>query len=142
MKKLAILAALLIPGGVLSHVNAQEGCSAANLRGIYSFVASGAIVNVPGFPAGPFVAAGRTVYDGNGGAQGEIQISLNGNIVVDTWHGTYSVDPATCSATKTIKLDTVGAALHFYITVGAYFQELRFIATDSGTAISGTARRL
>jgi hypothetical protein len=141
MKKLAIFATLLA-GGLVPQLHAQtQWCTAANLVGVYSFVASGAVINVQGLPTGPFAAAGRTVYDGNGNASGVIEISLNGTIVSSTWHGTYVVDPASCTATKSITLDVNGATLHFFITAGDAFNELRFLATDTGTAISGTARK-
>jgi hypothetical protein len=139
MKKLTVFAIVLICG-IASQLNAQE-CSNADLRGVYSFVSSGTIVSVPGFPDGPFAAAGKTIYDGDGNASGLIQISLAGTIVSSTWHGTYKVDPSNCTVTKALTVDAVGATLHFFITAGDEFRELRFVATDPGTAITGTARK-
>jgi hypothetical protein len=51
------------------------------------------------------------------------------------------MDLATCTAIKTLTLDANGATLHFFITAGDNFADLRFVATDTGTAISGTARK-
>jgi hypothetical protein len=140
MNKLSVFASLLI-SVLVPQVRAQSGCFNFNLQGDYSFVASGTIVNAPGLPAGPFAAAGKTTYDGDGNASGVIEISLAGTIVLSTWHGTYKMDPATCTATKALTLDVNGATLHFFITAGANFTELRFVATDTGTAISGTAKK-
>jgi len=119
-------------------IRAQDPCSNADLTGGYSFVASGT------FGDQTFAAAGQTTYDGVGGAKGLIQISLNGGsekpavTPVIGWTATYTVDPATCTATKTMVVPGVGT-LHFFITAANGFADLRFIATDVGTAISGTA---
>jgi hypothetical protein len=116
--------------------NGQDQCSNADLRGIYSFVAAGTMGGV-----GAFATAGQTRYDGNGKAKGLIQISLNGNVTpVIPWTGTYSVNPGNCTVTKTVSIPGIGT-VHFFGTAGDRFKELRFIATDSGTAISGTARK-
>jgi hypothetical protein len=153
MKKLAIFASLLI-SATLARVDAADGCSNTDLRGVYSFAASGTIVSNPvKLPAGPFAAAGSTTYDGSGNASGVIEISLNGTIAPpltvpptppSSWTGTYSMDPSTCTATKALTITSgplTGVTLHFFITAGADFKELRFIATDNYTAISGTARK-
>ena len=69
-----------------------------------------------------------------------IQISINGNITnVIQWSGSYTMNPD-CTATKTATIPGVGT-LHFFVTAGDDFKELRFIATDPGTTISGTARK-
>ena len=145
MKKLAVFASLLI-SAVVPQVKAEDGCSNADLRGVYSFVASGTL------GGSPFATAGQTTYDGSGNASGLIQISLNGTILPSAapskWTAVYTVDPSTCTATKTITLPTdpslgplSGAKLAFFITAGAEFNELRFIATNTGAAITGTARK-
>jgi hypothetical protein len=139
MKKFAVLASLLILT-LVPQVYAQNGCSNADLRGVYSFVLSGT------FGPSPIAAAGQTTYDGNGGVTGLIQISLGGNVSgVLPWHGTYTVNE-NCTATKTAIIPGAGPGgsaltVDFFITAGDNFRELRFIATDSGTTISGTARK-
>jgi hypothetical protein len=115
------------------------------LQGDYSFVASGT------FGSSSFAAAGQTTYDGNGGVTGLIQISLGGNVSpVLPWSGTYTVDPENCTTTKTVIIpdapygkggSPVTLTVHFFITAGYDFTELRFIVTDPGTTISGTARK-
>jgi hypothetical protein len=133
MTKLAIFANLLI-WGIVPQLPAAE-CSNADLRGVYSFVASGTLGSAA------FATAGQTTYDGKGNMTGLIQISLNGNVTpVTKWTGTYSVDPENCTVTKTAQIPGVGT-VHFFVTAGASFQELRFMATDTGAVISGTARK-
>ena len=122
------------------QVRAGDGCSVADLKGDYSFVVSGTLNASSGLPAGPFAAAGKTTYHGDGAADGVIQISLNGTQVSSPWSATYAVDSSDCTFTKAITLQ-VGGTLHFFITVGDDFRELRFVGTDTGTAITGTARK-
>jgi hypothetical protein len=144
MKKLAVLASLLILT-LVPRAYAQDRCSNADLQGVYSFVVSGT------FGSSPFAAAGQTTYDGKGGVTGLIQISVGGDVSpVLPWSGTYTVNPENCTATKTAIIpdapygpggSPVTLTVHFFITAGDNFRELRFIATDSGTTISGTARK-
>jgi hypothetical protein len=139
MQKFAIFAGLLMAIGV-PQAKAQSICFASNLQGNYSFVVSGT------FGGAGFAAAGQTLYDGNGGASGVIQISLGGTVTpVLPWTATYTVSPD-CTATKAMTIPGLGPngsalTVHFFITVGDSFKELRFIATDATTVISGTARR-
>lgn len=139
MQKFAILAGLLLAIG-MPVVKAQGICFASNLQGYYSFVASGT------FGGAGFAAAGNTLYDGNGGATGVIQASVGGTVTpVIPWTATYTVNPD-CTATKAMTIPGLGPngsalTIHFFITAGNNFTELRFIATDATTVISGTARR-
>ena len=133
MKKVVVFASLLLILGIVPLAHAEE-CSNADLRGLYSFVASGTLNGAP------FATAGQTVYDGNGSVQGQIQISVNGNVTqVIEWRGFYNVNPD-CTVTKTAAVPGIGT-LHFFVTAGDNFKELRFMATDPGTTISGTARK-
>jgi hypothetical protein len=133
MTRLAIFATLLIWGLVPQLIAAE--CSNADLRGVYSFVASGTLGSAS------FATAGQTTYEGNGNVTGLIQISLNGSVTpVLAWSGTYTVDPNNCTATKTAVIPGIGT-VHFFVTAGDSFKELRFMATDAGSAITGTARK-
>jgi hypothetical protein len=142
MKKITICAALLV--GVMAprlHASdakkTDEVCSNADLKGAYSFVASGT------FGGQPFATAGQTTYDGHGKAGGLIQVSLNGAVTtVREWSGAYTMDAATCTVTKTANI--AGGdfpPITFFVTAADDFRELRFIATNQGAAISGTARK-
>jgi hypothetical protein len=144
MNRLAAYTTILISGMTLPLLQAEEPCSNADLRGVYSFVASGT------FAGAPFATAGQTTYDGKGGASGWIQFSVNGTILPSagpsTWTAVYNVDPSTCLATKTITLPNnnklgplAGAQLQFFISAGGGFRELRFISTSPGATISGNA---
>jgi hypothetical protein len=134
MKRIATFASMLLCS-LAPLMHAQDQCSNADLRGVYSFVASGTLGSAA------FATAGQTTYDGKGGVTGVIQISLNGSVTpVIAWNGTYIVDPTNCTATKTAVIPGVGT-VHFFITAGADFTELRFMATDTGTVITGTARK-
>jgi hypothetical protein len=134
MRKLAVYSTMSILGMIVPALSAAD-CSNADLHGGYSFVASGALNSAA------FATAGQTAYDGKGNMTGLIQISLNGNVTpVTKWTGTYSVDPENCTVTKTAQIPGVGT-VHFFVTAGAGFQELRFMATDTGAVISGTARK-
>jgi hypothetical protein len=139
-KVCAVFAGLLM-FAVAPQVRAGDECSVADLRGDYSFILSGTIVNVPGLPAGPFAAAGRTTYLGDGTAYGVIQASLDGGPLFSNWTATYTVSPSTCTFTKAITLHPSGVTLNYFITAGDDFRELRFVDTDMGTAITGTARK-
>jgi hypothetical protein len=59
MKRVLVFASLFLVSGIVPLAHAEE-CSNADLRGLYSFVASGT------FGSSPFVSAGQTEYDGNG----------------------------------------------------------------------------
>jgi hypothetical protein len=146
MKKLASLAGMLILS-IVPHLNAQQ-CSNSDLRGAYSFVASGI------FAGASFAAAGQTIYDGNGNAAGVIQASVGGTVYpAAPWTATYSMTPmltgggqTVCVLTKTITINSYGPlTVSFFGTAGDNSKELRFIATGSNATtsltISGTARK-
>jgi hypothetical protein len=141
MKNFALFTGLLA-AALAPKVQAQQ-CSNSYLLGSYSFVVSGTVAGAP------FAAAGQTLYDGQGGAQGVIQATSNGTILpVATWTATYSVTPMTvnngqvvCVLTKTISVPSYNMTVSFFGTASAGFSELRFIATSSGTTLSGTAQR-
>jgi hypothetical protein len=142
MRKLVIYATMLIPSMMVSHLNAQA-CFNGNLRGAYSFEASGTLAG------SPFAAAGQTLYDGAGQADGVIQASVGGTVYPPAlWTATYSVGPmatasgqTVCVFTKTITIPSYGMTISFFGTAGSGFTTLRFIATTSGATISGTAQK-
>ena len=143
MKKLAIYATMLIASMTASHLNAQQQCFNGNLQGAYSFEASGTL------NGSPFAAAGQTLYDGNGHAEGVIQASVGGTVYPPAlWTATYSFGPMAtsssltiCVLTKTMTIPSYGITISFFGTAGEGFTSLRFIATTSGATISGTAKK-
>ena len=79
-----LLCAMVSQVSAAGQSHAEKNCSNADLRGVYSFVASGT------FGADPFATAGRTTYDGNGNLEGVIQVSINGVVTPRlNWTGTY-----------------------------------------------------
>ncbi len=146
MKKLAAFTSMLILG-IVPHLHAQQ-CSNFDLRGSYSFVASGT------FSGASFATAGQTIYDGNGNASGVIQASVGGKVYpAAPWTATYTVTPmqtgggqTVCVFNKTITIDSYGPlTVSFFGTASDGYKELRFIATGSNATtsltISGTARK-
>src|SRR4051812_20016998 len=109
MKKITMFVGILLCAlapqvRAADQIHREDRCSNADLRGAYSFVASGT------FGTAPFATAGRTIYDGRGNAEGVIQVSVNGDLTPRLdWSGTYTVDPATCTATKTANIPGLGA---------------------------------
>jgi hypothetical protein len=133
MKKVAILAGVLI-SIVAPQAKAQARCVNAQLQGLYSFVVSGTAGGAP------FGAAGTGLYDGSGGVTGVIFANNGTPAGPIAWSGTYTMNPD-CTATKTAIVPGLGT-LHFFISAGDNFSELRFVAMDAGFVLTGTARRL
>ena len=142
MKKIAIYATMWISGMIVPHLSAQS-CLNVHLQGAYSFEASGT------FKGLPFAAAGQTLYDGFGQAEGVIQASSGGTVYPPAlWTATYSLSPMTttggstvCVLTKTITIPSYGLTVSFFGSAGDGFRELRFIATTYGGTFSGTAKK-
>jgi hypothetical protein len=80
------LAALLVLAISVSSSASETNCSNASLNGSYALHATREIKNV-----GPFAAVGRFVLDGNGNLSGTLWQRINGNNVVETLTGEYSV---------------------------------------------------
>jgi len=142
MKKITVLASMLILGSILPGLKADE-CSSADLRGDYSFVVSGTL------NGSPFAATGETIYNGDGTAEGVIQASVGGTVYPPApWTAKYSLSLMTagggqtvCVLNKTITIPDYGMQVSFFGSAGDNFKELRFIATTPGSTISGTARK-
>src|SRR5579864_1043044 len=108
MSKFTFIAGLLLCS-MAPMIHGQVQCSTANLRGLYSFVASGTLGGQP------FATAGQTMYEGNGNVSGLIQISLNGNVTpLLKWTGTYTIDPETCVVNKEAVIPGIGK-VHFVV---------------------------
>src|SRR5205085_10485476 len=80
------LVALVVLAISVSSSATETNCSNASLNGSYALHATGEIKNV-----GPFAAVGRFVFDGNGNLSGTLWKRINGNNVVETFTGEYSV---------------------------------------------------
>ena len=102
----------------------------ATLHGTYSVSGGGTVVGL-----GPVTAVGEVTYDGKGNSNAVYTASQNGTIVPVVVPGTYSVNPD-CTATA------VEAASHFNFVVTPDGNTVWWIATDSGTVLSGLINRL
>lgn len=98
MKSLS-LAALLLAAVTAPVLSAAPGCTNASFTGVYGMLATGNILVAPGFPApliGPFGRVGHVVADGKGNISVANVASYNGNIITESYSGTYTVS-SNCS---------------------------------------------
>jgi hypothetical protein len=125
--------------------DAGAKCSEATLHGMYLVAQHGVITEGP--DQGPFAAAGREVYDGNGKVEGLFSFNFNGFVVSP---------PEPSSGTYTVKANCTGTTT--YISEGARYETDLFIAPDgsmftwvqtnppervaSGFELQGTAKRV
>jgi hypothetical protein len=128
-----------------TNAGAQERCTNASLVGSYAFSVAGQNVEVPlpGGP-GPFHAIGKNTYDGSGHLAGSIVISSNGLIIPAVFAGTYHVRPD-CTGHKSATLTIAGKpgpTVDFDFVIDDDLREIRMIVSDTGFAVSGTARKL
>jgi hypothetical protein len=94
-KSLIVTAVLaLIAGATAPALLAEPGCTNADLVGVYGMLAPGNILVAPGFPPqliGPFARVGQVVADGRGNISVTNTASYNGNIITESYNGTYTV---------------------------------------------------
>ena len=132
------IAAAVVAGMLLTsssaHAGTPEPCSNASLRGDYAFQIDGTNAN------GPFASVGKSTYDGRGGVTGVFFMSSNGTIIPVHYAGSYALQ-ADCTGAKSIELD-IGIPVSFYLVVDDNLREIRFIGTDAGSTVSGTARKV
>jgi len=102
----------------------------ATLHGTYSVSGGGTVVGL-----GPLTSVGEVTYDGKGNSNAVYTASLNGKIVPVTVPGTYTVNPD-CTATA------VEASSHFNFVITPDGNTVWWMATDTGTVLSGVIIRL
>lgn len=122
----------------------SSGCSVATLQGTYGFFEQGTYVGKIGpFPPGPFPVAivGSVTYDGAGNLSGAYTGNFGGFIVSAPFTGTYTVN-RDCTYSdefapgQGLLLHTAGS-----ISGRGMFQEIHYIDTDTGIAVSGTSKK-
>lgn len=106
--------------GIVPNAYAR-GCSAATLHGSYGFSTTGSISG-----AGPLAVAGILVFDGMGGATGNVMASINGTAFPAAPTATYTVDS---DCTVTINLADGETLFGALVSNG---RELQFINTTYG----------
>jgi hypothetical protein len=102
----------------------------ATLHGTYSLSGGGTVVGL-----GPVTSVGEVTYDGKGNSNAVYTASLNGTIHPVIVAGTYSVNPD-CTATA------VEAGSHFNFVITPDGNTVWWMATDTGTVLSGIITRL
>ena len=127
----ALLAMTVAPTR-LTLVSAAPLCPLgdATLNGTYIVSGGGTVATV-----GPVTSVGEVTYDGKGNSDATYTVSLNGAMHTITVTGTYTVN-ADCTATA------VEVPNHFNFVVSPNGSSANWMATDSGTVLSGTLVRL
>jgi hypothetical protein len=131
---------------------AHSVCSNASLEGSYGFRVEGTNVSNSNLPYGPFAALGKNTYDGHGGMQGEIVVSVNGVIFSVPYTGAYTLN-SDCTGKKSVNLlgALTGLTVTFDFLVDDALREIRMIMTQAGPTggtlsngltVSGDARKV
>lgn len=125
--------------GVAAPAHAwEQPCSVAGAAGNWGFTDTGTVIGI-----GPRTAVGVFTLDGKGNVvNASATSSLNGSIAVETFSGTYTVNPD-CTGTVKVTLYASGVEL-FTVTMNIVFDdcmnEMRGLFTSvtepNGTALS------
>jgi hypothetical protein len=135
MKKIFVTCALaamcfaVVPQTLMASTG-QCPLGNATLRGTYVVFGGGTIAQ-----AGLVTSVGEVTYDGKGNSNATYTVSVNGNVQAVTVAGTYAVN-SDCTATA------VESPSHFNFVVAPDGNTVWWMATDSGTVLSGTLVRL
>lgn len=132
------LAATLAAGSSRHVAVADEGCTNASVQGAYGFADQGQAFTAAGTEAAEIAAAGRIVFDGNGGLTGTEWESLNGAITTIPFNGEYSVQPD-CTG-RTVIHDGQTAHLRFMLVERG--QESNYFITDPGVVAAGQISKI
>src|ERR1700747_442682 len=126
----ALVAMLFALGPQSLHATPLCPFDNATLHGTYSVSGGGTVVGL-----GPVTSVGEVTYDGKGNSNAVYTASLNGKIVPVIVAGTYAVNPD-CTATA------VEAGSHFHFVITHDGNTVWWMATDTGTVLSGVITRL
>lgn len=110
-------------------------CALASVQGPYAYSRSGTVVE-----KGPTAANGVAIFDGRGHLVGSDTASVNGVISSRDFKGDYTVE-AGCIGAATLAFAD-GEVINLDLQLVAGGRELRFIQTDDGTVITGSATRM
>jgi len=126
----ALFLAIVKPG------TAQNTCTNASLIGPYGYTITGVVVN-SNASFYSVAESGTVTADGNGNLTGSNTFSEAGQILSQTLTGTYTIN-SDCTGTVTT-LDSIGPA-NFNIVIVDNGQQVLFIESDAGVAVSGSAK--
>src|SRR5690242_12535542 len=114
-KTLAMGAVAVLTLGIAPIANAAgKACSNATLKGTFADKDTGFLTAPPSI-AGPFAGVSLETFDGHGAVTGAGIVSLNGNIVPGTYHGTYAVN-SDCTGTYTVQ-NSLGLTVHAFFVI-------------------------
>ena len=113
-------------------------CSVGDLKGQYLLVSQG-VVGPPNARQ-PLANVGLITYNGRGTLYGHETVNVGGTLVQSPFTGTYDVN-ANCAVSAEV-LDAIGSAHLTGVLVGqGANQEVRFLITEPGAVLVGTAKR-
>jgi hypothetical protein len=119
-------------------VNAHNTCTKASIAGSYGFTISGVVVNSDG-SFYSVAEAGTLTADGNGHLTGSDTNSQGGQAQSQTFTGTFTANSDCTGRASTT--DSLGTTGHFNIVIVDDGQQILFIESDAGVAVSGSAKR-
>jgi hypothetical protein len=123
----------------------DKGCSNATLKGTFAYTITGVVFPAPPpFPAafaGPIGGVGRQTLDGNGHVSGAQTVNLNGNILRQTYTGTYTVNPDCTGSIILVGDNPPGLVSHSDFVIDDSGNETRTIQADPGAVITIVGRR-
>lgn len=137
----ACCGAIIVSGGLVAYSAEADRrpwphrCSEATLKGSYIFAADGLNVTT----GRRFASAGVEVFRGDGTMDGNITVSIGGDIARVTVDGDYTID-AQCRGTLTLTT-SAGGTEHYDFFTEPSGNEIRWIQTDTGIVASGSERR-
>jgi hypothetical protein len=116
-----------------------KACTLGKISGEYGYTFSGALFQ-PGGAKLDVAAAGMFALEEDGTMTGADSISLNGQVIPRTYQGRFTINPD-CTGTATLT-DTLGQTVNLRAVFVDNRSEIRFVQTDPGTVIVGTAKKL
>jgi hypothetical protein len=134
------LAMAMLSVGVIEEALADRSFSERNVRGPYSFSFDGEIAGI-----GPVAAVGRLDADGQGNITDAVRtLAVNGEIVIQTFHCTISVNPdgtgsAECPLDDPLQGFPETETFDFVLEEQA--RAFRLVGTTPGVTVLGGGRR-
>jgi hypothetical protein len=113
---------------------AKSGCTTKDVNGNYDYTVTGTAIGT-----GPIAAVGLVSTDGSGNLSAVETDAINGTIIRRTVTGTYTVN-ANCTGTVTFT-DNFNQTTHLDIVIGDDSRGIRFIQTDPGNVVTGSASK-
>lgn len=117
----------------LEQDNFLPSCTESSLYGPYAYSRVGTVVG-----KGPAAANGVVTFNGQGKLEGMDTASVNGQITDRFFKGEYVVTPD-CTGTATFFFSD-REVVNIALQIIAGEREVRFIQTDTGTVITGSAK--